>query len=151
MSGALGGSLSPAFPLTLRRTGGIAGYDDTIVLKADGQLIVDTRTVRGRSCTLGSSPQRRLIAALSALRLDESRAPVGIQTTPSDSSGTGDETSDPIHISVTDKEARPVDLSDPSLGEVASMVGALIADVTLSSPATTACKTPAVAATTGNP
>lgn len=152
MSGALDGSPSPAFPLTLRRTGGIAGYDDTVVLKANGQITVDTRTVRGRSCSLGSSPQRRLIAALSTLRLDETSAATSATTPPvaSDTSS-GDETTDPIRISVTDKDARPVDLSDPSLGEVAGMVGALIADVTLTSPATTACKTPALAASAGTP
>lgn len=150
MSGTLGGSLAPAFPLTLRRTGGIAAYDDTVVLKANGQILVETRTIRGRSCTLASSPQRRLLVALSTLRLDEAPATTS-DPTPSDSSGASDETSEPIHISVTDREARLVDLSDPSLGEVASMVGALIADVTLTSPATTSCRTPAVAPPTETP
>ena len=124
----------------MRRTGGIAGFDDTIVLRANGQILVETRTVRGRSCLLGAAQQRQLLAALSTLRLgvDGSAA---TPTEPVDPVGSGDgETNDPITIRVTDVHARPVDLSDPSLGEVAGMVGSLITDVTLTAPATTSCK-----------
>ena len=41
------GRSGPVVPHTLRRTGGIAGFDDTIVLRANGQILVETRTVRG--------------------------------------------------------------------------------------------------------
>ena len=98
----------------MRRTGGIAGFDDTIVLRANGQILVETRTVRGRSCLLGAAQQRQLLAALSTLRLgvDGSAA---TPTEPVDPVGSGDgETNDPITIRVTDVHARPVDLSDPS-------------------------------------
>ena len=53
--------------------------------------------------------------------------------------------SDPITISVTDHQARDIDLSDPSLGEIAGLVGTLVSDVTLSVPATTRCTTPTTA------
>ena len=52
-------------------------------------------------------------------------------------------TDDPITISVTDHQARRIDLSDPSLGEISGLVGTLVSDVTLSVPATTRCTTPA--------
>ena len=136
-------SPSPAFPLTMRRTGGIAGYDDTVVLRADGRILVETRTVTGRSCLLGPADQRRLLAALSTLRLDDdvTRPPADpiASADPVVPADPGDETFEPITITVTDMHARPVDLSDPSLGEVAGMVGALIGDVTLTTPATTSC------------
>ena len=54
---------------------------------------------------------------------------------------TPDPVSDPITVSVTDHEARRIDPSDPSLGEVSGLVGTLVSDVTLSVPATTRCTT----------
>ena len=45
-----------------------------------------------------------------------------------------DPVTDPITISVTDHQARRIDLSDPSLGEISGLVGTLVSDVTLSVP-----------------
>ena len=42
----------PKFPMTLRRTGGIAAFDDRVVVQANGRLVVETRLVRGRTCSL---------------------------------------------------------------------------------------------------
>jgi hypothetical protein len=135
------GEYGPKFPLTLRRTGGIAGFDDRIVLRADGKVLVDTRSIHGRVCTLSPAQQRQLISALSMLRLgpwpSTSRED---DFTPPDPASPGE--SDPITISITDNGSRAVDLSDPSLGEVAGLVGSLVSDVTLSTPATTRCTTP---------
>ena len=135
-------SHGPDFPLTLRRTGGIAGFDDRIVLEASGRVLVETRSVYGRVCTLGQAQQRQLVSLLATLRL----GPVSTNDLP-----TGDFTpvdpgvapeSDPITISVTDDLAREIDLRDPSLGEIAGLVSSLVSDVTLSVPATTRCTTP---------
>ncbi|WP_343994843.1 hypothetical protein [Terrabacter terrae] len=133
----------PQFPLTLRRTGGSAGFDDIVVLGADGQVRVDTRSVHGRVCRLEPALQRRLLSLLATLRLGAG----GVPTTnlPSDgfTSVGGDVTeSDPITISVTDDRAQAIDLSDPSLGEISGLVGTLVGDVTLSVPAVTRCTTP---------
>lgn len=137
---------TPVFPLTLHRTGGIAGYDDTVVLHADGKVLVDTRSVHGRVCQLTTEQQRHLLSLLNTLRLVSATgftAPgstEGIVPVPPDVDGeTGN---DAIVIDITDHKLRPLDLSDPSLGEVAGLVGALVADVTLSSPAATECVTP---------
>lgn len=124
----------PTFPLTLRRTGGSAQFQDTIVLQGDGRLSVDSGAFTGRVCVLGGNERRELLAALSTLRL------AGTPAAPSSPSEPG--LSDPIRISVTDVHARPVELADPSLGAVAGMVAALVSDVTLTSPAMTRC-TPA--------
>ena len=132
----------PQFPLTLRRTGGIAGFDDRVVLRSDGTVLVDTRSVHGRVCTLTPAQRRQLVTALSMLRLGPwpTTEPGIGEFTPLDPGSPGE--SDPITISITDNQLRPVDLSDPSLGEVAGLVGSLVSDVTLSAPATTRCTTP---------
>jgi len=142
---ALGSSYGPAFPLTLRRTGGIAGFDDQIVLEANGRVRVETRSVHGRVCTLSAPQQRQLVTLLATLRLGSSTV-----QPPTDGSAALDPDavpeSDPITISVTDHQARAIDLSDPSLGEISGLVGILVSDVTLSVPATTRCTTPTTAA-----
>jgi hypothetical protein len=127
---------SPEFPLTLRRTGGIAGFDDRVVLEADGRIRVDTRSVRGRVCTLTAPQQRHLVTLLATLRLSPATDLPTDDLSPLDADLTE---SDPITISVTDDLARELALSDPSLGEVAGLVGTLVSDVTLSVPATTRC------------
>ncbi|GAB3052120.1 hypothetical protein GCM10027053_09890 [Intrasporangium mesophilum] len=138
---SLSSSTGPEFPLTLHRTGGIAGFDDRIVLEANGKVLVETRSVHGRVCTLERGQQRQLVSVLATLRLGPPSS-----DTPSDDftavdPGVAPE-SDPITISVTDDKSRQIDLRDPSLGEIASLVGSLVSDVTLSVPATTRCTTP---------
>lgn len=142
-------SYGPQFPLTLRRTGGIAGFDDRVVLDANGRVHVETRSVHGRVCRLDPPLQRQLLSLLEALRLGAG-ASTGTSVpadrpTPVDAQATE---SDPITISVTDDRARAVDLSDPSLGEIAGLVATLVGDVTLSVPATTSCTSPTTAPAT---
>ena len=139
--------IGPVFPLTLRRTGGVAGYDDTVILKADGMVLVNTRTIHDRECRLSGAQQKHLLSLLSTLRLvDATPAPTAGTpggTVDGSAPGSDDETAnDAIVIDITDHKLRPLDLSDPSLGEVAGLVGALMADVTLSTPAATECTTP---------
>ena len=75
--------IGPVFPLTLHRTGGIAGYDDVIVLQADGRVNVDTRSIRGRECRLTTDQQKQMLSLLGTLRL------VGGQSAGSDGSEPG--------------------------------------------------------------
>ena len=139
--------IGPVFPLTLRRTGGVAGYDDTVILQADGTVLVTTRSIHGRECQLSGAQQKHLLSLLSTLRLvDATETPTagGLGGTVDGSVPEGDDetTNDAIVIDITDHKLRPLDLSDPSLGEVAGLVGSLVADVTLSTPAATECTTP---------
>ena len=137
-------SYGPQFPLTLRRTGGSAGFDDIVVLGADGRVRVETRSVHGRVCRLDPALQRRLLSLLATLRLGAGALPTTSLPTDGSTSVEGDVAeSDPITISVTDDRARAIDLSDPSLGEISGLVGTLVSDVTLSVPAVTRCTTPA--------
>jgi hypothetical protein len=133
----------PKFPMTLRRTGGIAGFEDRVVIQANGGVAVDTRLVRGRTCTLTTAQRQQLMSALTALRATPVTATDlttdgSSQTPPTDDSAE----SDPITLSVTDDLARSFDLTDPSLGGVADLIGAVVTDVTLTAPASASCTTP---------
>lgn len=126
----------PTFPLTVRRTGGIADFHDTIVIRANGTLKVDTKDVHDRTCTLDKATRNSLLVALSTLQLGAPASPTTPVPEPSDTS------SDPIMITVTDVHSRPVDIGDPSLGEIRSRLTALVGDVTLTVPAVTRCTNP---------
>lgn len=133
-------SRGPVFPLTLRRTGGIAGYDDTVVLEPAGQVLVETRNVRGRICVLAKPQREELFSLLATLRqVGPADGPV---TSPelTDASGSGAPAeSEVIRISLTDARNKLFDLTDPSLGSVSGLVGGLVSDVTLTSPLTVSC------------
>jgi hypothetical protein len=129
----------------------MAGFDDRVVLDLDGRVHVETHSVHGRVCTLGAPQLRQLVALLATLRLGPRLSddlPSGDAPPGETGAVSPDPVSDPITISVTDHEARRIDLSDPSLGEISGLIGTLVSDVTLSVPATTRCTTsakPAVA------
>ena len=144
--------LEPSFPLTVRRTGGAGGFDDTVVLLPDGTVQVDTRSLHHRVCTLASTARADLVRGLRTITLPI--VPVTGRTeqptersTGSTSSGApidpSGEATDQILITVTDVHDRLVDLTDPSLGKISGMVNALVQDVTLTTPLTATCTTPA--------
>lgn len=141
---------SPVFPLTVRRSGGIADFDDRVTLRADGRVLVQTRTMRGRVCTLDRDRQRQLVAALGTLRLgapgsggvpESSADGVGGSSAPGATDGTDSAAggANPIVISVVDARGRPADLKEASLASVLTMVASLVSDVTLSQPSSTRC------------
>jgi hypothetical protein len=134
----------PKFPLTLRRTGGIAGFDDHVVVQSNGRLVVETRLVRGRTCTLTATQRQQLVSALTALRATPVQATdpstdAAVPIPPAEDTEEAD--SEPITLSVTDDLARTFDLTDPSLGGVSDLVGAVVTDVTLTTPASATCTT----------
>lgn len=131
----------PEFPITLRRTGGAAGFNDVVVLRSDGRLEVTTRTLHGRTCLLTAAQRTEAVALFSIL-------PTAGQASPSDtpSSGDGlpsdDAPTDPIVVTATDVNHRVLDLSSPSDARAAALAGDLVADATLTAPVRTACQTP---------
>lgn len=144
---------SPVFPLTIRRTGGIAQFDDTITLRSDGRVNVETRSVHDRTCTLDRARQRELVAALGTLNLGAGSK--GVPDPSADGSdgiggtvgGDGSGDTSQIVFSVVDARGRSVDLGEPSLASVLTMITSLVSDVTLSQPATR-CTTNATGAAT---
>jgi hypothetical protein len=140
----------PRFPMTLRRTGGIAAFDDRVVVQTDGRLVVETRLVRGRTCSLTPAQRSQLVSALTALRATPVQAtdpstdgavPIPPAGDAADEGDGEDAESEPITLSVTDDLARTFDLADPSLGGVSDLVGAVVTDVTLTTPASATCTT----------
>lgn len=56
------------FPVTMERTGGVAGFDDHVTFQADGTMTV--RTDRGeRTCTLASATRERLTGSLAEAKV----------------------------------------------------------------------------------
>ncbi len=142
----------PTFPMTLHRTGGSADFDDRVVIQVDGRVVVETRLLRGRTCTLSSTQRQQLIGALTALRATpvlgtDLSGDGAVPIPPADDSGDAD--SEPIALAVTDDLARSFDLTDPSLGGVSDLVGAVVTDVTLTSPASAKCSPSTTTAPTG--
>jgi hypothetical protein len=134
------GLMGPTFPLTVRRTGGIADFHDTIMLRANGTLTVDSDEFAGRTCTLDGADRTSLVGALSTLQ----------PTAPgADTPQSSDTNSNPIPLTISDARDRPFDISDPSLGEIRSSLSALVSDVTLLEPTSTKCTTPSATATSG--
>lgn len=127
-----------AFPLTVVRTGGIGAFDDHLVLEADGRVHVDTRTVRGRVCHLGSD-QQRLLTLLAVSPLTET------PSLPPAASGGGaqaagdDEQSIPLVVTVVDERSRLITLDGSSSAEVHYLLNSLLGDVTLTTPTSTRC------------
>lgn len=132
------GPMGPTFPLTVRRTGGIANFHDTIVLRANGKLTVDTDEFLGRTCTLDNADRTSLVGALSTLQPTDPSA---------DTPQASDTNSNPILLTVTDAHDHRFDLSNPSLGDIRSSLSALVSDVTLLQPTSTRCTTPTATAT----
>ncbi len=133
-----------AFPLTVRRVGGAGDFNDTVVVQTDGVLQVDTQSIHGRHCQLPAPQRSEMFAALRTAPL--SPGPGTPEPATSDGAAGVDppaEGAEPaqIRITVTDVHGRLADLTDPSLGKIASSVEALVQDVTLTSPITTPCST----------
>jgi hypothetical protein len=134
------GPMGPTFPLTVRRTGGIANFHDTILLRANGTLTVDSDGLAGRTCTLDKADRTSLLGALSTL---QPAAPSA------DTPHVSDTNSNPILLTVTDAHDLRFDISDPSVGEIRSSLSALVSDVTLLEPTSTTCTTPTATTTSG--
>ena len=128
-SGPAGGTTTDAgtFPVTISRTGGIAGFNDRIVVDTDGATTVTSKRGAAGRCTLSADTLTRLLAAVSA-------APKA--TT---SSTTGPRIADEMFTTLEAPTTRgAVRLSDAPVADLA-VVGEIIADVTGASPVYRLC------------
>lgn len=147
----LTGDRRVVFPLTVARTGGVAGFDDHLELEADGRVHVDSRGVQGRVCFLTPAQQRLLtLLAISPLGQESARPtrPASLQGSPPDNEGEQD---GPLVVTVTDGQSRAVDLDHSSSAEAYDLLEALLGDVTLSNPTSTRCSTTPPAMRTTQP
>jgi len=111
------------FPVTISRTGGIAGFNDRIVVDTGGATTVTSKRGAAGSCTLNSDTVTRLLAAVSSM------PQVTTSTT------TGPRISDEMFTTVSAPTTRgALRLSDAPGADLA-VVGEIIVDVTGASPA----------------
>lgn len=115
------------FPVTISRSGGIAGFNDRIVVDTGGATTVTSKRGTAGRCTLTADTLARLLAAVGAL------PKAGSPTT------TGPQIADEMFTTVEAPGTKgPVRLADATGADLA-VVGDIIIDVTGASPAYRLC------------
>ncbi len=118
-------SAAPAFPVTITRTGGIAGFDDRLVVAADGSVTGRTRA-GAVSCSLPADMAAGLAAA--------------VATAPSEGSGPTSGLPDALVVTVS-AGGRTAYLGGSAGSDAGSQaVVALLADLTLPPGQRTLCR-----------
>lgn len=108
----------PVFPLTITRTGGVAGFQDVVVVAGDGLVSVERRGRQRWSCRLPPETLERLAAV--AVRM-----PWGWIST----DGSRPASPDDLVVTVASPAGGPVRLPDPELGAVGRDFHLLLADL----------------------
>ncbi len=130
-SSTTGTPAGPAFPLTITRTGGVAGFRDTVVVQADGASTVTSRAGGPTTCRIGSADLVTLSDQVMALVT----APK-----PSAPDATPDHVvADAIRTTLTAGTREPYTSVEPP-DTVPPAVGRLVNDVTGPSPAHQICR-----------
>jgi hypothetical protein len=117
-----------AFPLTVTRTGGIAGFHDTVVLQADGRLEVNSRG-HTSSCRLKPEVLKDILRAVGGV-------PWG-RLTPADSKPKHPD--DMVLLVRSDGRRAPARLDDPLLGGLQQQLSDLVVDSSGANPAHELC------------
>ena len=117
-----------AFPLTVTRTGGIAGFHDTVVLQSDGRLVVNSRG-HTSSCRLKPEVLKDILRAVGGV-------PWG-RLTPADS--TPKHPDDMVLLVRSDGRRAPARLDDPLLGGLQQQLSDLVVDSSGANPAHELC------------
>jgi len=131
-SSSTGTPAGPAFPLTIARSGGVAGFRDTVVVQADGTTTVTSRTGGPIACVIGPTD----LVALSAQVMALVTAP-----TPTAPGATPDHVvADAISTTMTAGSRNPYTSVEPP-DTTPPAVGRLLADVTGPGPAHQICRT----------
>ncbi len=129
------GTTSPgpaSFPLTVSRTGGIAGFNDTIVIRADGQATVSAKQGAATSCRIGADALATLTGQLTGLL--NAPKPTPPTATPNHVRA------DALIFTVTDPAGKSVKVPDPPTGPAEQAVVALVDDVTGPTPPHQICR-----------
>lgn len=106
------------FPLTISRTGGIAGFHDVLVVTADGLVSLTQRGKAPRQCLLTPEAARRLATAASTVPWP--------RLTPG---STGPAFPDDLVTMVGSPAGGPVRLEDPLVGEAGPVFNELVNDL----------------------
>lgn len=120
------GTSDGALPVTIRRTGGIAGFNDAVVIDAGGTTTVTSKRGEAGRCTLTADTLTRLLGAVSSLPKVTS-------------STSGPRIADEMFTTVeTPSTAGPVRLSDAA-GPDLAVIREILADVVGADPAYLLC------------
>jgi hypothetical protein len=106
------------FPLTISRTGGVAGFTDTFVITGDGLVMVAKKGRAPWSCRLGTGAATRL-------RLAASEVPWPRLTPAS----MGPSFPDDLVTTVQSPAGGPVRLEDPLIGATGTVFNELVNDL----------------------
>lgn len=127
------GTQTAAFPLTVNRLGGVAGFNDSIVVRADGQTSVKGKQGAPMTCRVGPDDLKRLTGQVTTLLATPHPTPPVM---------TPDHVrADAIIITVADAAGLSFRLPDPPEGDAQQAVAALVDDVTGASPPHRICRT----------
>ena len=119
---------APVFPVTITRTGGVAGFHDVLVVAADGVVSVRGRAQLQRQCQLTADALEQLTTAVSAVPWP--------RITPS---STAAAFPDDLVTLVRSPAGGPVRLDDPQVGAGGRQLGALLTDLAGDPGASTMC------------
>jgi hypothetical protein len=118
-----------AFPLTITRAGGVAGFHDVLVVGSDGLVSVTQKGKAQRQCRLTSEAARRLTTAASTVPWP--------RLTPG---STAAAFPDDLVSMVTSPAGGPVRLQDPQVGAAGAVFDELVNDLNGGRSASGMCK-----------
>lgn len=107
-----------AFPLTITRTGGIAGFQDVLVITSDGLVSITQKGKEQRQCRLTPEAAKRVTTAAS-------KVPWPRLTPGSTSAAFPDD----LVTTVLSPSGGPVRLEDPQVAAVGPVLNELVNDV----------------------
>jgi len=125
----VGPSGAPVPSSSIVRAGGIAGFQDTVVVAADGSVTTQTRAAAPRHCRLTTVALDALGAA--AAEVPWTQLGTAGSTTPT--------IADELVVTVQSPTGAPVRATDPDLRELSGLASDLLADVLGARPAYRLC------------
>ncbi len=124
----------PVYPLTVTRSGGVAGFNDSLTVEADGRTTVTSKgAAAAGSCTIGPGALAELAKHVRTL----AKPPSTRVATPDHIR------SDQVVIRLMSPDfTGVVRLPDPPTGDAGQFINSLVADVTGANPAYRICEPP---------
>lgn len=124
-------STGSVFPLTITRTGGIAGFQDVVVVAGTGQVTVTRKGQQQRLCQLTPEAVQRLTTAASQVPRRGIKPAATQPAFPDD-----------MVSMVKSSAGGPVRLEDPKVGAAGKVFQELLTEVSGGASASSMCKAP---------
>ena len=127
-AGSTSGSEPPVFPLTLTRTGGIAGFHDELLVASDGLVSVTQKGKPRQQCRLTPQATKKVTAAAARVPWADLNAASTSASFPDD-----------LVTMVESKAGGPVRLEYPQIGAAGTTFQELLDDLTTGRSASGRC------------